>query len=184
MPQAERTAEGANQGSTLYTATAASFALGGWLCLESGMTPEQRAALEKRALRSLRRGDLGDALTALKAVAEAFPADPGLLERVRQIEGELQPEELAQVRSASPEPQAEYATPAQRAEALASRGDFAAAIAIYRSLAQAEPRSELIGERLAELFQLAQAATHKPALARIQLFEHLLDRIGSRRRSE
>ncbi len=151
--------------------------------LDGPMTPEQRAALEQRAERSIRRGDLGDALEMLRAVSRAYPGDQALEQRLTLIEGSLQPEELVNANATwHSEPSGLAATPAQRAEALASRGDFASAVAIYRELAQAQPASELIRERLAELFQLAQAKTHRPSLDKQHLLEHLLDRIAARRR--
>ena len=136
--------------------------------------------MEERALRSLRRGDLKDALNALGAIAQAFPDDAGVAERRSQIEASLLPDELGSSKVFSqPEPSGVYSNPAQHAEALASRGDFVGAIAVYRTLASS---SELVRDRLAELLQLAQAKAHRPALARQQVLEHLLERIGSRRR--
>lgn len=147
------------------------------------MTPEQRVALEQRAERSIRRGDLADALRCLGTVARAFPNDQALKERLEQIEGSLQPQELVNASTTwHSEPSSLSATGAQRAEALASRGDFIGAVSVYRTLARENPSSELIRERLAELFQLAQAKAHRPALAKQQLLEHLLERIASRRR--
>lgn len=149
----------------------------------SEVTPEERSHWEEKATRSLRRGALRDAIAALGRIADAFPGDEGVRARVREIEASLQPEEASgRVSPVPSEPSSIFATPAQEAEALASRGDFAAAIAIYRRLAQAHPDSQLVAERLTELFQLAMAKAHRPPTDKRHLLEHLLERIASRRR--
>jgi tetratricopeptide (TPR) repeat protein len=151
------------------------------------MTPDERRTLEATAERHLRRSELRDALALFRQLAQAFPDDEALSRRLAEVEENLQPAELTHARSAfRPEPA--KASPTHQAEALASRGDFAGAITIYRSLLEQNPNAELVRERLAELFQLAQARSPsrvQPAPAPRdpkRELEKLLERITSRRR--
>lgn len=147
------------------------------------MTPDERHELEHRAERSLRRGELRDALSLFRSLAEAFPDDSALAARLDQLEGSLEPGELANGKAAfRAEASGVYATPTHEAEALASRGDFAGAISIYRKLLAQNPGAELVSERLAELFQLAQARSgSRGTVNREQLLQQLLERVVSRK---
>jgi tetratricopeptide (TPR) repeat protein len=148
------------------------------------VTPEERAVLERGAERSLRRGELKEAVAAFRALSAAFPEDGALSNRLALVEETLQPAELAASLGASrSEPSGGHASPTHRAEALAARGDFKGAIAIYQQLLLQSPTAELLSERLVELRQLAAATRSRPALSREHLLEHLLDRISTRRRA-
>jgi tetratricopeptide (TPR) repeat protein len=148
------------------------------------VSPEDRAGLERRAERHLRRGELKEALAAYRSLAAAFPDDPALAGRLGLVQESLQPAELAATPSGvRAEPPGGHATPAHQAETLAARGDFRGAIEIYQRLLEDQPRAELLVERLAELRQLASATRSRPALSREHLLEHLLSRISSRRRA-
>jgi tetratricopeptide (TPR) repeat protein len=151
------------------------------------MTPDERRTLEATADRHLRRGELRDALALFRQLAQAFPDDAALARRLAQVEENLQPAELTHARAAF-RPEVGTQSPTHEAEALAARGDFAAAITIYRKLLEQNPAAELVRERLAELFQLAQARTparpSAPSAPRNpqRELERLLERIASRRR--
>ena len=148
------------------------------------MTPEERKETEQRADRALRRGELTEAHELLQALARAFPDDAGLRAKLGNLKESLQPAELSGARTARPAKEAST-SPVDEAELLASRGDFAGAIAIYRKVIAERPDSELVKERLAELFALAQArATHRtaPAKDKALILSELLSRIDSRRR--
>ncbi|MEW5740466.1 MAG: hypothetical protein AB1938_16180 [Myxococcota bacterium] len=147
------------------------------------MSPEERHAHESRAERALRRGELGVALDELRALAAAFPEEPALAARLAQLEANLSPQELRTRAPVSSEPSGVFSSPMHEAEALAAKGDFAGAIALYRHLLAEKPDLELVKERLAELFQLAQASTPpRQSVSREQVLEHLLGRISSRRK--
>jgi len=90
-----------------------------------------RAALEARADRATRRGDLADALKTYQQLCADFPDDASLAEKKRRIEENLQPMELASPK-ARQEPEAAHAprSPLDQAEQLAQRGDYGAAIAL------------------------------------------------------
>jgi tetratricopeptide (TPR) repeat protein len=147
------------------------------------MTPDERKQREHEADRALRRGELRDAVTHLSQLVAAFPDDAPLRAKLEQLEASLEPGELlgakAGFRSQSSDA---FASPQHEAEALASRGDFAGAIAIYRRMLSQTPEAALLEERLAELFQLARASAHVPSASRQQVLEHLLERISARRR--
>lgn len=149
------------------------------------MNPEERRELEQKADRSLRRGELGEALASYRKLVAAFPNDAALRERLAQLEQNLQPAELLNPKAAfRAEPSGVHATPMHQAESLAAKGDFAGAIALYRKLLESRPDWELVKERLAELFQLAQAReAPKSVVSREQVLEQLLDRISTRRKS-
>lgn len=140
--------------------------------------------METRAERSLRRGELSEAFRLFRQLANAFPQDQALAQRIRDLEESLQPSELLSPRAnfraeGSDAPQ----SPMDQAEALAAKGDFAGAIALYRTLLAQRPDSELIRERLAELFGLVQAqAPRRSPFQRESLLADLLSRIAARRR--
>lgn len=150
------------------------------------MTPEERAQLEQQIERAVRRGELADAIGHLRALAADFPDDDTVAEKLKQLEESLQPAELmsakANVRWDSPVP---TVSPVDAAERLAAKGDFAGAIAAYRKVLAAQPGSELVKERLAELFALAQARAPRrplPPKDKTLVLSELLARIDARRR--
>lgn len=155
------------------------------------MTSEERAELEARAERAKRRGEMSEALAALEQVSAAFPDDSALAARLEQLRGSLQPMELQSAKTRF-EPgggqTGKPATPEQEGERLFALGDYAGAAGAYRRALAAKPDSELIRERLFELFRLAQAAPrHSPTDAALpkskdKLLEALLDRIAARRK--
>jgi tetratricopeptide (TPR) repeat protein len=148
------------------------------------MTPEERKGLERNAERSLRRGELRDAVASFRTLADAFPGDEALAGRLALVEETLQPAELAgAMASARSDPSGTHRSPTHQAEAQAARGDFKGAIAIYEELLQQTPQADLLRDRLGELRQLAAATRAHPALSREHLLEHLLERISSRRRA-
>lgn len=148
------------------------------------MSPEERQALQTRAERALRRGELALALALFREVARAFPDDGALAARIGELEANLGPGEALAHAALPAEPSGVFQSPVHEAEALAARGDFAGALATYRRLLADNPGLELVKERLAELFQLAQASTSpRQQISREQILEHLLGRISSRKRS-
>lgn len=148
------------------------------------MSPDERQAVESKAERALRRGDLAGALAHFREVAHAFPDDAALAARIAQLESNLGPGETARHAPITAEPSGIFRSPMHEAEAQAARGDFAGAIATYRRLLADNPDLDLVKERLAELFQLAQASTApRQTVSREQVLEHLLGRISSRKRS-
>lgn len=153
------------------------------------MSPEEREAIEARADRATRRGELSTALELFAQLTAAFPSDAALRHKLNQLKENLQPMELVSAKSrfvADPTP-AKSAAPLDEAEALAARGDYGGAIARYRKALAEKPASELLRERLAELFRLAQAQAPRrsPPLAprspEVVLGEWL-DRISTRRK--
>ncbi len=169
------------------------------------MTPDERTEAEARADRALRRGELSTALELFQAIAAAYPTDELVQQKLRRIRENLQPMELSHAKTRVPIDQAPPPTNSiQSAEALAARGDYAGAIALYRKALEKRPDSDLIRERLAELFQIAQAMAPKsspPATAPVttppppkapapqgpvstaRLLSDLLDQISRRRRT-
>jgi tetratricopeptide (TPR) repeat protein len=149
------------------------------------MMPDERRTLEASAERHLRRGELREAVSLLQQLVQTYPGDAALIERLAQLEENLQPAELMSPKAALRSDPKIAPSPMHDAEALASRGDFAGAITIYRQLLAQNPAAELVRERLAELFQLAQARSpaRPTGSSRAQVLEHLLERITSRRRS-
>jgi tetratricopeptide (TPR) repeat protein len=157
------------------------------------MTPDVRAETESRAERALRRGDLADAVGLYEALVAAFPEDEALARKLSELRDSLQPMELQSPKARFRDPDAgagsqRPATPAQEGERLFALGDYAGAAAAYRRAVAERPDSELLKERLLELFRLAQAAPrHSPtdrALPRepAERLEALLNRVASRRR--
>jgi tetratricopeptide (TPR) repeat protein len=148
------------------------------------MSPDERQARESKAERALRRGELAAALAHFRDIALAFPDDAALAARIADLEASVSPQERVPRIPITTEPSGVFRSPMHEAEALAARGDFGGAIGVYRKLLAANPELDLVKERLAELFQLAQAsASPKQSVSREQVLEHLLGRIGSRRRS-
>lgn len=148
------------------------------------MTPEQRQTLEAQAERHLRRGELSEAFEQFREVARAFPDDEHLRARITQLQENLQPAELMNPRSNFHSEPAQGDTPADRAEAMAARGDYGGAIGLYRKVLAERPDSQLVRERIEELFRLVQAqAPRRPTpQAREHFLQELLQRITARRR--
>ena len=135
---------------------------------------------------------LSTALALFQQLVAAFPGDASLAEKLANLKENLQPMELTSAKSRFvPEPSAPRvgAAPLDEAEALAARGDYAGAIARYRKALGDKPDSELLKERLAELFRMMQAQAPKPRPAPVVLpkspeltLTELLDRIAGRRK--
>ncbi|WP_002636460.1 tetratricopeptide repeat protein [Myxococcus hansupus] len=156
------------------------------------MTPAARADMELRADRALRRGELTEALGLYESLVRAFPADPGLAGKLANARELLQPAELEVLEAARAEAHIPLpvgpSSPVQEGERLFALGDYAGAAACYRRALQERPDSELLKERLIELYGLARtmplqsptdrALPDKPE-PRLQA---LLDRVASRRR--
>ena len=133
---------------------------------------------------------MAEALGYLEQVARAFPGDEGLSARLGQLKESLQPMELQSAKTrfdvvrGGPAP----SSPEQEGERLFALGDYAGAMAAYRRALKEKPNSDLIKERLVELFQLAQAAPrHAPTDTALpkkpeDMLSALLDRIAARRK--
>ena len=154
------------------------------------MTPEARAEMQARAERALRRGELAEAVGLYEALAQAFPGDEALAQKLALLRESLQPMELQKAR---PPPREELrplgpSSPVQEGERLFALGDYAGAAAAYRRALQERPDSELIQERLLELYRLAtNSPTHSPTdralpKEREHRLHALLDRLAARRR--
>ena len=162
------------------------------LTSRAAMTPDVRAETESRAERALRRGDLADAVALYESLVAAFPEDAALAGKLANLRDSLQPMELhspkARFRDAGDAAGQRPSSPAQEGERLFALGDYVGAAAAYRRALAERPDSELLKERLLELFRLAQAAPrHSPtdqALPRepTARLEALLDRLAARRR--
>ncbi len=151
------------------------------------MSPLEREAVEAKAERALRRGELSEAFGLYKTLTAAFPADQSLARRVAELQENLQPAELMNPKSnfRSESIAGAPSSPYDAAEVCASKGDYRGAIAIYRKLMADRPDSELVRERLTELFQLAQAGQAPPAPVKKPLdavLADLLSRISDRKR--
>ena len=150
------------------------------------MTPDDRHALEQRAERCLRRGELSEAFALFKQLTAAFPDDEPLRRRVAELEGSLQPAELLNAKANfRAEPQQAPRNASEQAERLAESGDYAGAIAAYRKLLTERPDNDLVKERLQEVFVLAQAAAPRPSAPtarREAVLGELLSRIDARKR--
>jgi tetratricopeptide (TPR) repeat protein len=156
------------------------------------MTAEQRAEMEARATRALRRGEMTEALALLEAVLRAFPEDEALATRLADLRASASPEELRAAAAPAPRPDAPAPraphTPEQEGERLYHLGDYVGAAAAYRRALRERPDSELVRERLEEIVLLAQSAPrHSPTDAALPAepearLRALLDRISSRRR--
>lgn len=155
------------------------------------MTPEARAEMQARAERALRRGELADAVALYEQLAQSFPDDQALAQKLALLRESLQPMELQKSR---PPPAREEArplgpsSPVQEGERLFALGDFAGAAAAYRRALQQRPDNELIQERLLELYRLATASpVHSPTDRALpkkpeDRLQALLDRLAARRR--
>lgn len=147
------------------------------------MTPEERAQLDSQVERHVRRGELSEARATLERLCAAYPDDAALAEKLEQLEQGLDPAERRRVAMTRSEPTGKHSTPMHRAEALAAAGKYKEAITIYRELLTQRPDWDLVKDRLAELFQLAQvAAPNRQGMNREGVLEHLLDRISTRKR--
>jgi len=147
------------------------------------MTSAERSELEGRAKRCVQRGELKEALEIYRALSLSFPEDAALARRIENLEENLQPAELLNAKASfTPEPQLEDRSEAPEAEGerLFAVGDLAGAMAAYRRALKEKPDSELIRERLEELFRLARARAlpEDPP----ELLHALLERIAARRR--
>lgn len=147
------------------------------------MTPVERSSLESQVERHVRRGEMPEAWSALQILCNEFPLDNALRERLDRLEQNLDPEERRRVSPSGITAAVKYASPMHEAEALAAAGKYKESISIYRALLVERPDLELVKERLAELFQLAQvAAPARQPPNRINFLEHLLSRISARKR--
>jgi len=146
--------------------------------------------MEARADRCVRRGEFAEALDLYQALLQQFPEDEGLQRKLANLSDSLQPNELQSGKaprkeSSGPLPRS---GPEQEGERLFTLGDYAGAAAAYRRALQERPDSQLVRERLEEIFRLAQSLpssspTDKP-LPRDpeEKLRALLDRISARRR--
>jgi tetratricopeptide (TPR) repeat protein len=157
------------------------------------MTPEARADMVAQAERALRRGELDEALRLHEALCRAFPEDASLALKLAHLRETVDPEELRLSRAlqASAQPRSipqGPSSPVTEGERLFALGDYAGAAAAYRRALQARPDSELIRERLEELYELARALpVHSPTDRSLPrqaepLLHALLDRLAARRR--
>jgi len=159
------------------------------------MSDAATAELVSQADRARRRGEMSEAVRLYEQALAQTPDDETLQRKLAHVRENLQPSELAALQQAAlaasvqrPVPQLAPSTPEQEGERLFSLGDFAGAAAAYRRALRDKPDSELIRERLVELFQLAQAAprnsTTDKALPRDpqQRLQALLDRIAARKK--
>jgi hypothetical protein len=105
----------------------------------------------------------------------------------------LQPEELQALSAIAPPLDEEPipqgpSSPVAEGERLFALGDYAGAAAAYRRALHERPNSELIRERLEEIFRLARALpAHSPTDRKLPrqpepLLNALLDRLAARRR--
>ena len=118
------------------------------------------ADLEQKAERAVRRGELLVALEHFEAYLTQQPDDERIRSRMESVRSLLQPSELVSRRRNEPdegEPAAQL-TDAEEGELRASSGRFAEAAAAYRRAIAANPKSELLKERLEELLALANPA--------------------------
>jgi tetratricopeptide (TPR) repeat protein len=154
------------------------------------MNPEARAEMVAHAERALRRGELSEAVGLYERLCRAFPQDEALSLKLANLREMLQPEERQALRNTvRPEPMPlGPSSPVTEGERLFALGDYVGAAAAYRRALQERPDSELIRERLVELFQLAQtlpsqSPTDRKLPQQVEpLLLALLDRVASRRR--
>jgi tetratricopeptide (TPR) repeat protein len=118
--------------------------------------------LEQRAERAVRRGELLVALEHFDAYLAQQPDDERVRQRMESVRALLQPSELVSRRRAEPEEPEPGAggtlSDAELGEMHASSGRFTEAADAYQRAFTANPRSELLKERLEELLALAQPA--------------------------
>jgi tetratricopeptide (TPR) repeat protein len=157
------------------------------------MTPEARAEMVAQAERALRRGELDEALHLYETLGRVFPDDSALALKLTHLRESLQPQEIQSARALQASilpnsiPQGP-SSPVAEGERLFALGDYAGAAAAYRRALQARPDSELIRERLEELYRLARSLpVHSPTDRSLPrqaepLLHALLDRLAARRR--
>jgi tetratricopeptide (TPR) repeat protein len=150
------------------------------------MDLSEREVTEAKADRAMRRGELSTALELFQQLVAQFPDDAGLKRKLSGLKENLQPMELVSAKSRfTPEPApVAGANPLDEAEVLASRGDHAGAIALYRKALAEKPDSELLKERLTELFRLVQAQAPRAPVVRSKevVLSEWLDRISLRKK--
>jgi tetratricopeptide (TPR) repeat protein len=157
------------------------------------MTPEARAEMVAQAERALRRGELDEALRLYETLGQAFPDDSALATKLAHLRESVDPQELQAARAlqASNLPQSipqGPSSPVAEGERLFSLGDYVGAAAAYRRALQERPDSELIRERLEEIYRLARTLpVHSPTDRSLPrqaepLLHALLDRLAARRR--
>ncbi len=149
-----------------------------------GMGPDERAQWESAAERALRRGELSEALGALRRLAAAFPADEHVAARLARLQDALEPAELLNPKATfRAEPDGPPQSPLDDAERRAARGDFVGAIRLYQQLLAAQPTNQLARERLDELTRLSQVQAPRSSPPTVEgTLNALLHRISSRRR--
>jgi tetratricopeptide (TPR) repeat protein len=154
------------------------------------MNPQGRAELEARADRCVRRGEFAEAIDLYRELLQQYPDDEGLQRKLANLSDSLQPNELQSGKAPRREPSAPLpgVGPEQEGERLFALGDYVGAAAAYRRALQERPGSQLVRERLEELYRIAQALprsspTDQP-LPRDpeEKLRALLDRISARRR--
>ena len=117
------------------------------------------AELEQRAERAVRRGELLVALEHFDAYLAQQPDDERVRQRMESVRALLQPSELVSRRRAEPEepePGHDTLSDAESGEMHASAGRFNDAAAAYERALAANPKSDLLRERLDELRALAR----------------------------
>ncbi|HUJ24848.1 MAG TPA: tetratricopeptide repeat protein [Myxococcales bacterium] len=117
--------------------------------------------LEQRAERAVRRGELLVALEHFEAYLAQQPDDERVRQRMESVRALLQPSELVSRRRTEPEepePGAGSLTDAEQGELHASSGRFDEAARAYAKAVEANPKNELLRERLEELKALAKPA--------------------------
>lgn len=147
------------------------------------------------AERSVRRGELKQALQIYRELLERAPRDTQVHARIATIESLLQPHELSGSPSSHAMPGLDLSrstTLEQTAEMLFERGDLAGAIATYERVLRERPDHELARERCVELKRLFDL--HAPPVpgratpglslprGKSDMLEALLGRIASRRK--
>jgi tetratricopeptide (TPR) repeat protein len=122
------------------------------------MTPVE---MEQRAERAVRRGELLVALEHFEAYLAQQPDDERVRQRMESVRALLQPSELVSRRRTEPEePEtgADDHSDAEQGEMHASSGRFDDAAKAYERAVAANPKNELLRERLDELRALARPA--------------------------
>jgi tetratricopeptide (TPR) repeat protein len=117
------------------------------------------AELEQRAERAVRRGELLVALEHFDAYLAQQPDDERVRQRMESVRALLQPSELVNRRRTEPEepdPGHGSLSDAELGEMHASSGRFNEAAEAYQRAATANPKNELLRERLDELRALAR----------------------------
>lgn len=131
------------------------------------------AELEQRAERAVRRGELLVALEHFDAYLAQQPDDERVRQRMESVRALLQPSELVSRRRAEPEeadPEHGSLSDAELGEMHASSGRFNDAAEAYERAVAANPKNELLAERLHELRALAKP-TQKADLAQAERLE-------------